>query len=600
MKFIFKFFLFWILIFCLIRIGFIFYCSQEFAFHKWLSIEFLLASIRFDLSTISYFFIASIITYPKKLRFLFKYLQFLLFFISILIAGIDMMLYKEWFARINPRVFGYIVHPLEVLKNVSNIHLSFFIIITITLCVLFFYFFKTSCFFKENSNDNKFSIIFGLALSMILARGSISQIALNQSFAFISSDLFIGNAILNPTWNAANVFFENFYYLESNQYKTMPLNLAYRYTEKLHKMDSFYTVSSIFDFSQDESPNVIMIVMEGVNNVCTQENMPFLSKLKNSSFSFENAMANGFRTEQGLIALLSAEPSLPFKSISESTIAMQQIPSIFAMFKQKGYATSFHFGGEIEFGNFKSYLKLKEIDSIFDIHSFPDYMKTQKLGVSDSFFFLEMKKKLKSQKKPFFNVLLTQSTHIPYDIELNEAVHNEKDKYLRAVSYLDRQIESFILNFEKTKMSSNTIFVICSDHSNALPNNYHFNQRERFQIPFIIYSKKLKSDYKGHKANEVFSQVDFVASFIPMILKGENTSKFPFSKCYFNNQLSKFAFSTFVNGNCMIEKNTLYEHDHRFPMPKDSNYIKNHIKGMAIMQVLAERFRGNIKNAGIK
>ncbi len=525
--------------------------------------------------------------------------EIIIIFLNIILCA-DIVLYAFWQCKFNVKALFYLKTPMEIIHFLSNVQLFLFVLGLIIICSSSIYVFHRWIYtikisFKITIKTALFGLLF-VAINIISIRGGISQIPLNQSFAFISKNNNTSYAILNSVWNIGNVLFDNLFETDLDSYKILNSEKANLITNNLHKT-SDSTTENPFYF--EEKPNVLIILMEGVNKVCVPTNMPFLHKKIEEGLYFDNAFANGFRTEQGISSLLSGEYPLPYKNTIENVNLVPEIPSLIRDMKKENYHTSFYFGGESEFGKIKSYFIQNGIDKITDIHDFSSKHRTQKLGVEDSFLFEELISNIQTEKKPFFKIVLTQSTHQPYDIKGYKPSNSEKDNYLNSVSYLDRQLKQFFKNAEKSKLLKNTLVIITSDHAHFLPDYFKNEQREFFNIPFLILSDRLKPHFKGKKESKLYSQVDF-PSTLHYLLNTKNKGDYLFSKNYYSIYSQSFCFTSFIDGFNWIEPNKITHYDYRYPILDKDKFEPSHIKGMAIMQVLAERFRGNIKNAGIK
>lgn len=585
-----KLLLFWLITFWIFRIIFLI-CFG--GFDTSLSNSFFYKSILFDLavsvpiSSIQLLWLSFFRT--RRIQ------EIIIVFLNFILC-VDIGLYAFWQSKFNVKALFYLKTPLEIIHFLSNLQLFLFTLGMIFICSSSIYVFHRWIYTSNLSLKITFKTVllglFFIILNIITIRGGISQIPLNQSFAFISKNNNTNYAILNSVWNLGNVLFDNFYETDLNSYMLLNPKNANTITINIHK-SSDDTSENPFYFQ--EKPNVLIILMEGVNKVCVPSHMPFLYKKIEDGLYFDHAFANGFRTEQGISSLLSGEYPLPHKNTIENVNLVTEIPSLIRDLKKEGYATSFYFGGESEFGKIKSYFIQNQTDKIVDIHNFSSFQKTQKLGVEDSFLFQELEADIQAEKKPFFKIVLTQSTHQPYDVKGYKPTNSEKDNYLNAVSYLDRQLKQFFKNAEKSKLLKNTLVIITSDHAHFLPEYYKNEQREFFNIPFLLISDRLKTSFKGKKESKLFSQVDF-PSTLHFFLHSRNKSDYLFSKNYYSTFSHSFCFTSFIDGFNLIEPSKITHYDYRYPIVDKNKFETAHIKGMAIMQVLAERFKGNIKN----
>lgn len=587
-----KYVLFWLLVFCLFRIIFL----EIFHVITNVNIPSVIEMIRFDSAVISFFVLAQLVFFfivlvlKKDMKRCFLACNFIFILVHNLLAIIDIYMYHHWQSRLNLKALIYFSHPIEILKNITYW--------SVISSVLFwgmssFLFYRIFRWLFKHSKDVSFSLvqkIIGLlgiiTLSIIGIRGGVQEIPINLSYGFVTNHNALNYGIINPLWNVANVLFEKNQYLTHNPYKKMPDSVSdYWVQEYYKKKDVAFT--DFFDFDSSEKPNICFIVMEGVNEVCLSDEMPFLNSLKKEGLYFDNCFANGYRTEQGLTSILSGEIPLPYHSIVDNVASLSKYPSLYKDFKSRGYFTQFYFGGESEFGNIKSYLSINNVDEIVDIHQFTSEDITQKLGVNDAVLFREYGKKLTEISQPFFSVILTQSTHEPFDIEQNANETDEVRKYKNTVHYLDQQLSDFFNSNKSQPWFKNTIFLILSDHSNRLPGNYGNGDKEFFKIPFILYSQKLLPSYKNKIKQKFINQSD-IPTTLSYIMKYKTNDYF-YSRNYFDNSQKHFAHVSFVDGSGVFEDNSYEKHDYRYHFT-DTSYHLKHFKGYAILQHVSNRF----------
>ena len=81
-------------------------------------------------------------------------------------------------------------------------------------------------------------------------------------------------------------------------------------------------------------------------------------------------------------------------------------------------------------------------NQIIDINDFSKALRGKKWGVADHYVFERLARDLNETKKPFFNTILTLSSHEPYDIPLKAFVEGKdpREMYLNTVMYTDYSI----------------------------------------------------------------------------------------------------------------------------------------------------------------
>lgn len=532
------------------------------------------------------------------------FFHFLFTFVQVLISTGDILLYKYWDSIFNIRAIPYLINSHEMMRNVSSINIVF-VVVYISFFIILIYIFHRYILRVSTKPYTSFKLFLKLLLTLIglsifsifFLRGGFREIPKNQSDGYVCDKKMYNLATINSTWNFFNVLFEHKLFLTHNPYRKLDENKV----EVLwNEMFGSSKNNPIDIFQPSSHPNIVLIMMEGVSaevlKIHNQEKnyMPFLESLIDSSYYFTNAYSVGFRTEQGIAALLSGSLSTPYNNLTDNVNTTEKLPSIVQSLRSRKYHSSFYFGGNIEFANMKAYLKDQKFDSIIDIVNFPKDKQTQSLGVADEYLFQELTKYYLSQKNPFFIHVLNLSTHEPFDIKEHTKIIDEKTLYLNSVQYLDKQLRYFFEHIQSSNEFKNTIFIITSDHSHRMPNDLDIAEKQRYHIPLIIHSPLLHAKYKGKKDTVLFAQQNFPAT-LSHLLNWKEKNYLMTSHSHFSNS-NKIVMSSFVNGYLFQTDSTAISYDYvwRPYDTTDMNLVKKHNYPQAILQRLTDQIRGKI------
>jgi phosphoglycerol transferase MdoB-like AlkP superfamily enzyme len=153
-------------------------------------------------------------------------------------------------------------------------------------------------------------------------------------------------------------------------------------------------------------------------------------------------------------------------------------------------------------------------------------------GLSDKGFFSQSVEKMKSLRSPFYVLLTTLTTHVPYDdvtikidtFPLGSIEGKLIGNYIRSMHYVDSAIGSFLKKLAEYDLVSNSIIVIYGDHrarfdENDLKMVGITDMKELRKIPFII---NFTDKFLGNKPDTIGGLIDY-APTISNIL-GMNTS----------------------------------------------------------------------------
>jgi phosphoglycerol transferase MdoB-like AlkP superfamily enzyme len=350
-------------------------------------------------------------------------------------------------------------------------------------------------------------------------------------------------------------------------------------------VDSKDTVPQLFTTPH---PNVIMVIMEsfmsktmaslgGLPNVAIH-----LDELGTSGILFTNMYANSFRTDRGVVSILSGYPGQPTTSIMKYPKKTQSLPSIPRSLKNAGYDVAYYYGGDINFTNTRAYLVSMGIEKIVSDKDFPLSQRLSKWGVYDHIVFDRALGEIKSgqYREPFLRVIQTSSSHEPFDVPFKRL----KDPYLNSVAYTDSSIGQFINHLKTTTAWKNTVVILVPDHAAHYPQQIKDDSPDRYKIPLIITGGAVRQPMK---VNVFASQIDIAATLLYQL--GIPSKEFTFSKNILNPSSPHFGFFTFPNlfGFITSDSQTVFNCDgNRAVLLNGKNAPQNMDKGKAFLQKL--------------
>ncbi len=473
--------------------------------------------------------------------------------------------------------------------------------------------------------------LISICLLILGARGGWSKVPLqiSEAFEFQNENNLNNQLSLNSIWNFIHQVMnedqlpevEHITQLNWSNYRD-PFN-----EDSQVNIPQKGKINIPIQMGNDSKPNIYLFILEGVSAEVSAyfshsklNATPKLDELAQKGWGFKQAFACGDRTDKGLATILTGWPGQPWQSILNYPDKYRNLPTIAKSFNSQGYQTNFYYGGNSRFANMHDFLMsagVKEIvdESVIDqfdlnflrnkgsislntwtyYHKFSSVNsaesgKNNKLefdnqvnksrlkgnwGYFDPVLFDVLCKfapKLNRNKKPGFNIILTSSTHEPYDI--NPIFKNkidyktELEKYIQSVKILDESLYQCIKKIESS--DKNAVFIIVSDHGKYLNDaNTMFGQRNFFHIPLIFYGNsinKLQSnissfalgDVKARITEKVVSQTDIVRSLEFLIFKnriGQNQQSFIYSRNVFNTQHPNNAWFNMYGVMGMIEPN---------------------------------------------
>ena len=214
------------------------------------------------------------------------------------------------------------------------------------------------------------------------------------------------------------------------------------------------------------------------------------------------------------------------------------------MLKDKGYATSFYYGGETAFANMKSYILNGGFDQVIEKSDFPTKHHNSKWGAHDGVVAQKISNDFYIQTQPFFTTWLTLSSHEPYEIPVPSSFRGDAftTKFLASLNYTDKVLNDFVANCKKQPWWTNTILIIIADHGHILPETG--NKRDDFKIPMLWLGGALNTT--GIVVDKLASQTDLAATLSLQLDTSSNS--FPLSRNILDTATKQWAFVTYNNG----------------------------------------------------
>ena len=512
--------------------------------------------IRLDISTLSYLFIVPILTmlflgsrwHNQLVNFISIYGKITTFILAIFSIA-SLVILKFWGTLLNLRALEFTLYPEQMLASVTNLQ------ILIIFSAILFVWFSIEKYRKwimdesiqqltANWKKNLLSFLVLLPITFLSIRGGLTLIPVNEASAAYSKDNRLNNIALNPIWYLGNNIYRTGLQ-KGNPYEFMDDEQAKLITQSI-LTDTLLPKSN--GFIQVSRPNLVLIILESWTADLIEplggekEVTPFFNELCKEGLLFTNVYSSGFRTDQGLTSILSGFPALPNKSIIKFIDKTASLPSIGTVLKSNGYETRFQYGGELGFANMNNYLLQSGFENRISIDDFETHQKNSKWGAHDEHVLNRALDEIGKSKKPFFNVILTLSSHEPFESPIATPFkdHNESEKFKGSAWYTDKCLSDFFENAKKTDWYENTLFVLVADHGHRLPRNRDFMDPAARRIPLLLFGPVLQDTLAGKRINKIVAQHDLPATLLWM-LQNDN-SKFTWSKNMFGNPTDGFAF----------------------------------------------------------
>lgn len=373
-------------------------------------------------------------------------------------------------------------------------------------------------------------------------RGGITVSTMNTGQAYYSQNAYLNHSAVNPLFS----LFESITHQEdfASQYRFMKDKEADKIFATMTSTsdENTYPLLNEATFKKG-TPDILIVIMESF----ASDIMPSMGSYKDvavcldsiaqQSILFTRFYANSFRTDRGMVSILSGYPAQPTTSIMRYPRKTSQLPSIARnLAKYKNYKTTYYYGGDADFCNMRSYLVSQGYQHIISDANFPIEDKLSKWGVPDHILAARMMKDIKAQqneKRPMLRILQTSSSHEPFEVPY----HRLKDKRLNAFAYTDSIMGAIVREYRKLPRWKNTLIVFVPDHVGGYKENLNDHDRSRYQIPLILAGGAIS---RPMKVGIIGSQHDIAATLLGQL--GVEHREFTFSKNMMSDATPKFAF----------------------------------------------------------
>lgn len=613
--------LFWFLLFLAGRILFYFCITPLLSSVPWnLIAQSFYKGLRLDWSMSGYFlllpFIISSIYYFFRKHFLLRLIDWLnyvfLTVYTLTFVG-ESCLYREWKSKLSMQALEHFAHPAEVFRTTSAGLTMLFFSMSLSVMFLSIWIYNRKIAFKkmeDKGSDLKtvkrylagtifFVILSGY--SVISIRGGLQAIPIQNSDAYFSNYPVANDASVNPLWNLIYSMSDYMLFSKENPYITFSQADAEKITESLFEVKKDTTEL----FLSSARPNIVFIILESWSADCIRsfgggDFAPFVDSLCMNSVYFTNMYSAGYVSDQGIPAVLSAYPTTSRVSIINQSSKSSKIPCINQDLKKYGYQSGFVFGGDLNYGNIKSYLFNKAFDVILEEKDMDPALVRGKLGIQDEQMAIEYLNVLNRAKQPFIYSWFTLSTHMPYDFsdEKKQLVDHKENYYINSIVYADNALKNFFDQAKKQPWFNNTLFVLVSDHSHDTHKEYNVYNPLFHRIPCIFYGNVIKPEYRGKEIKDVFSQVDILPTLLEQMGLKTERKQYVFGKNMFNPFTKRFAYNSSFSGAAFVLNSGYVGYQHGVKDPVVNTFADDRSKtdsvlnlGRAIERVIFEDYR---------
>ena len=480
--------------------------------------------LRLDIATACYLIILPVVVLLISYFFnkfpLRKVLTPYFVIVAIVLALIfvaDTILYGFWGAKLDANDLIYAAKPKDMLASLPLWATLLAFLVVGLFAWLYLWLLRRATPVALPPRPNKLPMLFYILVAGLVflgMRGGISESTANPSYAYFSQHPFCNHAALNPTFN----IFHSLFKVQdlSKEYDKLP-------EEQVSALigDSLNPDSTLTDtLLRIDRPNILLIIWEGagIGMVGSDTVAPNLHRYKQDGVYFSNCHANSYRTDRGLISVLSGWLGLPTTTLMKRPDLCRKLPSIAASLKEAGYSTSITYGGDIDFTNMRLYFSETGFSSVKGGDVFPSSQRTSAWGIPDHFL---LTSELIPADRPFLSTALTLSSHEPWEVPM----HRLDDYRRNAFAYTDSCIGVLVEQLRNTPLWDSLLVIIVPDHGIPFREGMSTSDVEVAHIPMLWLGGAVRSP---RTIDCLMSQSDLAATLLAQMnlpIKG-----FPFSR----------------------------------------------------------------------
>ncbi|MGL4933141.1 MAG: LTA synthase family protein [Aeromonas sp.] len=369
-----------------------------------------------------------------------------------------------------------------------------------------------------------------LAIGFLGARSSVGHRALNPAMVAFADDPLINSLTVN---SAYSLFFAikqmgaeedaSQFYGKMSEEKVLEImrqesgRPASNFNSDLLPSQTFNPASF-----QGKPKNLVILLQEslGAQFVGSLGGLPLtpnIDALSQQGWAFEQLYATGTRSVRGIEAVLTGFTPTPAQAVVKLGKSQTHFFTIADLLKQRGYDTSFIYGGESHFDNMRSFFLGNGFTTIVEQKDFVNPVFKGSWGASDEDLMAKADqtfRALHQEGKPFFSLVFSSSNHDPFEFPDNRIELFEQPKQTRnnAAKYADYAIGEFFKKAKQSEYWKDTLFLVIADHDSRVGGS-SLVPIPRFHIPGVIVGDGIAPK----KDPRIVSQIDMAPTLLSLM-----------------------------------------------------------------------------------
>lgn len=223
---------------------------------------------------------------------------------------------------------------------------------------------------------------------------------------------------------------------------------------------------------------------------------PFIDSLAQHSMIFQQSFVNGRKSIDGMPSVLSGIPYF-VEPFFLTPAALNHLDGLAVELAKEGYQTAFFHGaknGSMGFEAFANATGFQKYYGRTEFDDAPEYGGEAEFdgywAIWDEPFLQFYAGEMSKMQQPFMTAVFTATSHHPFQIPAKyKDVYSEGNLQIhKCIRYTDMSIRKFFETASRQPWFMNTIFVICSDHTNQTDHAEYQTDLGLFAGPVIFYA----------------------------------------------------------------------------------------------------------------
>lgn len=462
----------------------------------------------------------------------------------------NLALYEYWAFPLDSSVLQYLASPKEALASITAGQLLLQLLVAAAVfggmawCYLRVLRLYDPARRSTHRAGSTLVLLLAAGVLFLPIRGGVSVATANVSKVYFSGRMFLNHAAVNPLFSFLSTLSDGDDALYEYEFFPEPERAAI-FEPLRGDLPAGIGTDTLL---RTRRPNVVLFLVESFGRSTVDERVggepvaPEFQRLKGEGVYFDNLFANSFRTDRGTVAVLSGFPAQTKMSVMKLPVKSQRLPSIARSLRREGYATSFYYGGDLNFTNTASYLYGTGFDRLTwqkDLHF---DAPTSKWGYADDVVidaFTDHVLAEAASQRPFFAAMLTLSSHEPFDVPFAKF----DDPMLNAMAFTDACLGRFVERVRQTPVWDDLLVILIADHAYPYPYGIANSDALRHRIPMLWLGGAVR---RPAVVETYGSQSDLAATLLAQL--GIAHGDFLFSRDLFDPARPKFGYWCFNNG----------------------------------------------------